>query len=149
MQLTSLSSGARWTISYLGGATMAGRLCCSIRTGACVLVAGCSVTRAVPVTPDAVSLTSYLAEHPATNLRVTERSGRKYWVHSPEVRGDSLVGRRGYDVPVRLLSVGLDDVVELHTSHFSAGRTAGVVGGVLAAAGVALALVIEEAQPIY
>lgn len=114
-----------------------------------MLVAGCSVTRPVPVTPDAVSLRSYLAEYPAANLRVTERSGRKYWVHAPEVRGDSLVGRWGYDVPVQPLRVGLDDVVELRTAHFSAGRTAGVVGGVLAAAGVALLLVIDEAQPIY
>jgi hypothetical protein len=88
-----------------------------------MLVAGCSVTRPVPVTPDAVSLTSYLAEHPAANLRVTERSGRKYWVHAPEVRGDSLVGRRGYDVPVRPLSVGLDDVIELRTGGIRNGST--------------------------
>ena len=114
-----------------------------------MLVTGCSVTRPVPATPDAPSLRSYLAEHPTANLRVTERSGRKYWVHAPEVRGDSLVGRWGYDMPVRPLSVGLADVVELRTGHFSAGRTAGAVGGVLAVAGVALVLVIDEAQPIY
>jgi hypothetical protein len=60
-----------------------------------------------------------------------------------------LVGRRGYDVPVRSMSVGLDDVAELRTGHFSPGRTAGAVGGVLAIAGLALALVIDEAQPIY
>ena len=123
--------------------------CCLLSAGACVLVTGCSVTRPVPATSDASSLRNYLAEHPAANLRVTERSGRKYWVHAPEVRGDSLVGRRGYDVPVRPLSVGLADVVELRTGHLSAGRTAGAVGGVLAMAGVALLLVIDEAQPIY
>ena len=125
------------------------RLRCLMRAGVCVLVTGCSVTRPVPGTPDAVSLRSYLAEHPAANLRVTERSGRKYWVHAPEIRGDSLVGRRGYDMPVRPVSVGLDQVAELRTGHFSAGRTAGAVGGVLAVAGVALLLVIDEAQPIY
>jgi hypothetical protein len=125
------------------------RLRCLMRAGVCMLVTGCSVTRPVPATPDALSLRSYLAEHPAANLRVTERSGRKYWVHAPEIRGDSLVGRRGYDMPVRPLSVGLDEVVELRTGHFSAGRTAGAVGGVLAVAGVALLLVIDEAQPIY
>jgi hypothetical protein len=114
-----------------------------------MLMAGCSVTRPMPVTPDAAALRSYLAEHPTADVRVTARSGRRYWVHAPEVRGDSLVGRRGYDVPVRHLSVGLDDVVELRTGHFSAGRTAGVVGGVLAVAGVALLLVLEEAQPTY
>ena len=117
--------------------------------GACMLVTGCSVTRPVPATPDALSLRTYLAEHPRANLRVTERSGRKYWVHALEIRGDSLVGRRGYDLPVERRSVGLADVVELRTAHFSAGRTAGLVGGVLAVAGVALVLVIEEAQAIY
>jgi hypothetical protein len=117
--------------------------------GFATLLAACSVTRPVPVAPDAASLRSYLAEHPAANLRVTERSGRQYWVHGPEVRGDSLVGRRGYDVPARPMSVGLADVVELHTGHFSAGRTGLAVGGVLAAAGVALGLVIKDSQPIY
>ena len=102
------------------------RRCWLISAGACMLVTGCSVTRPVPGTPDALSLRTYLAEHPTANLRVTERSGRKYWVHAPEIRGDSLVGRRGYDVPVQPLSVGLADVVELRTGHFSAGRTAGV-----------------------
>jgi hypothetical protein len=90
-----------------------------------------------------------LAEHPAANLRVTERSGRRYWIHAPEIRGDSLVGRRGYDLPVRALGVGLDDVVELGTGHFSPGRTGAAVGGVLAVAGVALLLVIDGAQPVY
>ena len=125
------------------------RLCCLMSAGVCMLVTGCSVTRPLPAAPDALSLRTYLAEHPTANVRVTERSGRKYWVHAPEVRGDSLVGRRGYDVPVRPLSVGLADVVELRTGHLSAGRTAGAVGGVLAMAGVALLLVIDEAQPIY
>jgi hypothetical protein len=125
------------------------RLGCLMSAGAYTLVTGCSVTRPVPVTPDAASLRNYLAEHPTANLRVTERSGRKYWLHAPGIRGDSLVGGRSYDVPVRPLSIGLDDVVELRTGHFSTGRTAGAVGGVLAIAGVALVLLIDEAEPIY
>jgi hypothetical protein len=120
-----------------------------LSAGVYTLVTGCSATRPVPATPEAASLRNYLAEHPTTDLRVTERSGRKYWVHAPEIRGDSLVGRRRYDVPVRPLSVGLDDVVELRTGHFSAGRTAGAVGGVLAVAGVALVLLTDGAEPIY
>jgi hypothetical protein len=117
--------------------------------GLCALLSACSVTRPVPVATDAASLRSYLADHPVANLRVTDRAGRRYWVHAPEIRGDSLVGRRGYDVPVRPLGVGLDQVVELHTGHFSSGRTGAVVGGVLAAAGVALGLLIKDAQPVY
>lgn len=112
-----------------------------------MLLAGCSVTRPMPVTPDAAALRSYLTEHPTADIRVTARSDRKYWIHAPEIRGDSLVGRRGYDVPVRYLS--LDDVVDLRTRHASAGRTAGAVGGLLAVAGVALLLVIEQTQPDY
>lgn len=128
---------------------MARQLWCLVSAAAGMLVAGCSVTRPVPVTSNAASLRSYLAEHPAADLRVTERSGRKYWVHAPEVRGDSLVGRRGYDLPVRPVGLGLEDVSELRTGHFSLGRTAVVVGGVLAVTGVALLLVIDEAEPIY
>ena len=62
----------------------------------CVLVmfSACSVTRSVPTAVEPATLRAYLAEHPAANLRVTEPSGRRYWVHAPEMRGDSLVGRR-------------------------------------------------------
>ena len=45
--------------------------------------------------------------------------------------------------------VHLQDVVELRTGHFSLGRTGAAVGGVLVAAGAALAILVENAQPIY
>ena len=113
------------------------------------LLCGCSVTRPVPVATDAPSLAGYLAEHPAANLRVTENSGKRYWVHAPKVQGDSLIGLRGYDVPARSVGVHLRDVVELSTGHFSPGRTAAAIGGALAAAGVTLAILVENAQPVY
>jgi hypothetical protein len=113
------------------------------------LVCGCSVTRPVPVAIDAPSLSSYLAEHPTANLRVTEHSGKRYWVHAPKIQGDSLTGRRGYDVPARPAGVHLQDIVDLRTGHFSVGRTGAVIGGALVAAGVTLAILVEEAQPIY
>src|SRR5919108_5243416 len=103
------------------------------------LVCGCSITRPVPVAIDASSLSTYLAEHPAANLRVAEHSGKRYWVHAPKIQGDSLIGRRGYDVPARPASVHLRDVVELRTGHFSLGRTGAAIGGAVVAAGVALA----------
>ncbi len=112
------------------------------------LVSGCSVTRPVPVALDAPSLEGYLAEHPAANLRVSDQSGRRYWVHRPEVRGNFLVGRLGFDVPVRPVEVELRDVAELRTGHFSLGRTAAAVGGAVVVAGLALALLIENAQPV-
>lgn len=113
------------------------------------LVCACSVTRPVPVAIDAPSLSTYLAEHPAANLRVTEQSGRRYWVHAPAIQGDSLVGRRGYDVPARPVGIRLRQVTELRTGHFSLGRTGAAIGGALIVAGVALAILIENAQPIY
>ena len=113
------------------------------------LLGGCSVTRPIPVALDAPALSSYLAEHPAANLRVTDRSGDRYWIHAPKIQGDSLIGRRGYDVPARPASVHLDEVAELRTGHFSLGRTGAAIGGGIVAAGVALAILVENAQPIY
>jgi hypothetical protein len=113
-----------------------------------LLLPACSVTRPMPVALDAPGVSAFLADHPHTNLRVTEHSGRHYWVHAPVVRGDSLVGQRGYDVPVQALSVPLDQVAELRTSHFSWGRTGAVVAGTVAASVVALAILIDNAQPI-
>ena len=117
--------------------------------GSVVMLGACSVTRPVPVALEAASLRAYLAEHPAANLRVTDLSGRRYWIHGPQVRSDSLVGRHGYDLPLRPMGVPLSEVAELGTGHFSAGRTGAAVGGALAAPGVALLLVIDEPQPIY
>jgi hypothetical protein len=117
--------------------------------GSVWLLCGCSVTKEVPVVIDAPSLSSYLAQHPASNLRVTEHSGKRYWVHAPQIQGDSLVGRRGYDIPGRPASVPLEDVVELRTGHFSLGRTGAAIGGVLLAAGAAVAILVENAQPVY
>jgi hypothetical protein len=112
------------------------------------LVCGCSVTRPVPAAIDAPSLSSYLAEHPTDDLRVTEHSGKRYWVHAPRIRGDSLTGRLGYDLPARPAGIHLQDIVDLRTGHFSVARTGAVIGGALVAAGVALAILVEDAQPI-
>jgi hypothetical protein len=113
------------------------------------LVSGCSVTRPLPAAMDAPSLVTYLAEHPAADLRVTEHSGRRYWVHAPEVRGDSLVGQRGYDIGGSRIALSLGQVVELRTGHFSPSRTGAVVFGALLAAGATLAILVDEAEPIY
>lgn len=113
------------------------------------LASGCSVNRAVPVAIEAASLSTYLAEHPAANLRVTEHSGSRYWVHAPQVQGDSLVGRRGYDVPARRVGVRLEKVGKLETGHFSLGKTGAAIGGGLLAVGATLAILIENAEPVY
>jgi hypothetical protein len=125
------------------------RLALTAAIGLFTMGTACSVTRPVPASVDATALRTYLTEHPPTNLRIMERSGRRYWVHAPEVRGDSLVGRHGYNLPVRPLGVPLEEVAELRTGHLSVGRTGALVGGVLAGAVLALSLLVKEAQPIH
>jgi hypothetical protein len=117
--------------------------------GSLWLLGGCSVTRPVPAAIDGRSLATYLAEHPAANLRVTEHSGKRYWVHSPKIEGDSLTGQRGYEAPIRPTSVHLQDVAELQTGHFSLGRTGAALGGALVAAGVTLAILVKNGGPVY
>jgi hypothetical protein len=114
-----------------------------------LLLSACSITRTVPVVLDAPGLSTFLTDHPHTNLRVTEHSGRRYWVHAPVIRGDSLVGQRGYDVRVQPLGVPLEQVAALHSSHFSWGRTGAVVAGTLATAAAALAILIKQSEPTY
>ena len=112
-------------------------------------VAACSVTRPLPVALDAPALSTFLAEHPQANLHVTEHSGRRYWIHAPLVRGDSLIGQRRLDVPIVPRRVSLAEVAALGTSHFSWGRTGAAFAGTLAAAGVALIILVGDAQPTY
>ena len=113
----------------------------------CLASGACSVTRPVPIVLDAPVISAFLSEHPQANLRVTEHSGRKYWVHAPEVQADSLVGQVGYDVPIRRVAVPLEQVAELGTTHFSWGRTGALAGGTMAVAFIALAILVGEAEP--
>jgi hypothetical protein len=119
------------------------------KLGLTLLLGGCAVSRPLPIelTPPAVS--AYLTDHPTTNIQVTEQSGHRYWLHAPELRGDSLHGRQGYDVPDRLLSVPLNQVIELRQSHFSWGRTGALIGATLLTTGFALAVLIDHAEPVY
>ena len=72
-------------------------------------------------------------------LRVQHGDGRREVLYEPEVRGDSLLGRRNLHAkqPDRMLI--LSDVKEVATPHFSGGRTAALVA-VVAIVGVIVAL---------
>jgi len=76
-------------------------------------------------------------------------------VHQLRNRPSPATGRRRgekpwYDVPARAIAVPLTEVTELGASHFSLGRTGAAVGGLVAAAGVVLLILVEEgAEPIY
>jgi hypothetical protein len=115
----------------------------------CLLISACSVTRPLPIALDAPAVSSFLAEHPQANLHVTEHSGRRYWIHAPLVRGDSLIEQRRLDVPIVPRRVSLAEVTALGTSHFSWGRTGAAVAGTLAVAAVGLFILIDETQPVY
>ena len=109
-----------------------------------LFLSGCSVTRPAPADPTA--LREYLDQRGEANLRVTDRSGDRYWIHAPVIRHDSLVGRHGYDRPYKPVAVPLAQVASVEVSRFSWGRSAALAGGVLAAALTALALLISEAE---
>jgi hypothetical protein len=57
-----------------------------------------------------------------------------YW---PEVHGDSLIGHRPRNTARRQRTVNLADVTSVATSHLDAGKTAGLVMGIVAAVGAA------------
>jgi hypothetical protein len=113
------------------------------------LISACAVTRSLPIALDAGAVSAFLKEHPQSDVHVTEQSGRKYWMHAPLVRGDSLIGQRRMDVPTVPRRVPLDQVARLGTSHFSWGRTGVAVAGGLAVAAVGLVILIDQSQPIY
>jgi hypothetical protein len=51
-------------------------------------------------------------------------------------------------VPVAA-GVHLQDVADLRTGQFSLGRTGAAIGGTFLAAGITLAILVENAQPVY
>lgn len=57
-----------------------------------------------------------------------------YW---PEVHGDSLIGHQRRNTARRERTVTLADVTSVATSHVDAGKTAGLVLGIVAAVGAA------------
>ena len=72
-------------------------------------------------------------------VRVEHSDGRREVLYEPQVRGDSLLGRRNWRAkqPDRMLI--LSDVKEVATPHFSGARTAALVV-VVAIVGVIVAL---------
>ncbi|MEO8633997.1 MAG: hypothetical protein ABI587_01860 [Gemmatimonadales bacterium] len=113
-----------------------------------LLVAGlaCTTSRAIDLSAGPDTIGHYLdARHP-TDVQVTDSAGRKAWLHSPRVEGDSLVGVLSRDEPRERLAIPLASIRSLAVPHFSAGRTAGLIGGTVGAAGL-IVIIIASSLP--
>jgi len=73
--------------------------------------------------------------HPG-EIRVQRGDGRSEVLYSPEVDGDSLLGRGNWDAKQSDRAMALSDVKGVATRHVSAGRTVALVAGLGAVVGV-------------
>jgi hypothetical protein len=118
--------------------------------GALSILLGCTANRPILVAPEPVALGSYLAEERPPDLLVTDSGGHAFWLHAPELRGDTLTGRLSLDARPKRIAIPLAQVRDLRQPHFSAGRTFGLIGGVIGAAGITLLIVaVDGPQPVY
>ena len=78
-------------------------------------------------------------QQPST-IRVESGDGRREVLYEPEVRGDSLIGRRDWSDKQHNRALALTDVKQVATRRVSAGRTAGLVLGIGAIVGVVVGL---------
>src|SRR3989442_5277267 len=70
-------------------------------------------------------------QHPG-EIRVQRGDGRSEVLYSPEVDGDSLLGRRNWDAKQSDRAMALSDVKGVATRHECAGRTVALVPGLCA-----------------
>ena len=115
----------------------------------CVVVsalsAACYINRPLSVAPQRGPVAEYLASHPHAVLYVIDSAGNGRWLHHPSLDGDTLRGRPTQDFTERrLLAIPLSQVASLAVPQFSAGRTAGLMGGLVAATGVAVIIFVPE-----
>lgn len=78
-------------------------------------------------------------------LLVTDSSGRTRWVYDAWVERDTLRGLR-FRTSRERIAVPMNRVVAVAAPRFSAGRTAGLLGGL---AGAAVAVVLLFPDPVY
>jgi hypothetical protein len=105
-----------------------------------IVVLACTVTR--PTHVPAPSASEHRRTYPA--LLVTDSSGRTRWVYDAWVERDTLRGLRFRETRERIV-VPINQVVAVAEPRFSAGRTAGLLGGL---AGVAVVVVLLFPDPV-
>lgn len=98
-------------------------------------LSGCTGWRAEPLSPADV-----VEGQKPSELRVQRGDGRREVLYQPQVRGDSLLGRRDRSATQPDRALALTDVTEVATRHIDEGRTVALVLGVGAIVGVIVAL---------
>lgn len=115
-----------------------------------VLGTGCTTNRPVQLSPGPEGLGTYLQTARPSALQVTDTAGKVVWLHAPTLAGDSLAGvlNRGDSRSRRAFPpAAISSIAE---PQFSAGRTLGLVGGVLGSIGIALLIVAPTgSEPVY
>ena len=88
-------------------------------------LSGCTGWRVESLSPAEV-----VERQQPSEVRVQYGDGRREVLYGPEVRGDSLLGRRDSSATQPDRRLMLSDVRHVATRHISAGRTAGLVLGI-------------------
>ena len=110
----------------------------------------CTSNQRVSVAPEPESLAAYLGEYRPNDLHVIPTSGPAFWLHNPSVAEDSLVGVVGRDQPAPRRAIAIAEIRALEVPRASAGRTVGLVGGVVGTAGLVVLLVATAgSEPVY
>lgn len=112
-----------------------------------MLGTACTSNRAAVTAAGPETLSAYLASSNPADILVTDKSGGSHWYHNPTMDGDSLRGVRGHDLPRYPVAIAVADIAGIQEAHFSAGRTLGLIGGVLAV--VTAAVLILGSQVSY
>jgi hypothetical protein len=111
-----------------------------------VLLMACTVVRPITSGPTPVSIEEYLRTHPHATLRVVDSTGHARWFYDAVLRGDTLHGSRQSFLPREEITVPLSQIAEVGAQRFSAGRTGGLAGAVLAVVGV---VALSAPKPVY
>ena len=111
-----------------------------------LLLPGCSVTRPIAPVPAPEAVENYLRAHPNAALRVVDSTGRARWVYDASLNADTLRGLRAPTMPRQPVAISLGETREVAAPRFSAVRTLGLVGGILA---VVAGLALMAPDPVY
>ena len=101
-----------------------------------VLAAGCTATRPVAQIPTPETILDYLRAHPHSALRVTDSTGGARWIYDATLDGDTLRGLRASTMPRELVAIPTGRIRSVAAPKFSASRTLGLIGGILAVGAV-------------
>jgi hypothetical protein len=110
---------------------------------------GCAVNRPVILSPDPGTISEFFAEHHPKDVLVIDSSGHSQTVHDPQLDGDSLRGLRNRELPRLRLSIPVNTISRIAVPQFSAGRTLGLVGAIVAAAVVGILIIASGTKAVY